>query len=353
MMKVSEFTIGVDLGDKQSVVCVLDSSGEIVQRLKVNTSMENFKRFFSSYSGQLVAIENGTHSPWVSRLLKEVGCQVLVGNARKLPSIWRSPIKTDFRDAEMLARIARFDPKLLYPIFHRNEHAQADLAIIKARDMLIQTRSGLVNHIRGAVKSFGERLPCCSTESFCKQAKDYIPEVLKPALMPLFAQLEQLNKTIKDYDRQIENLSKEKYHETELLKQVTGVGPITALAFILTLEDPTRFQKSREVGPALGLVPRKDQSGETDKQLRITKCGNIYLRQLLVNCAHYILGPFGPDCELRRFGEHISQHGGKIAKKRAIVAVARKLAVLLHRLWVTGEIYNPFYNSKTATENAA
>lgn len=353
MKTLFNFTLGVDLGDKQSVVCIIDSAGNVQESLKVASTKKAFKEFFTIYSGNLVALENGTHSPWASRLLKELGCQVLVGNARKLPSIWRSTIKTDFRDAETLARIARFDPKLLYPIFHRSEAAQADLAIIKARDMLIQTRSGLINHVRGAVKSMGQRLPASSAEAMAKRAKDHIPETLKPALIPLLTQIEQLNKTIKEYDRQIENISKEKYPETEVLRQVAGVGPITALAFVLTLEDPARFQKSREVGPALGLVPRKDQSGEMDKQLRITKCGNIYLRQLLVNCAHYILGPFGPDCELKRFGEKISQYGGKIAKKRAVIAVARKLAVLLHRLWVTGEVYDPFYNQPKAIKKAA
>ena len=346
-------TLGVDLGDKQSAVCIIDSAGNIQKKLQVATTMKAFKKFFSMYAGNLVAIENGTHSPWASRLLKELGCHVLVGNARKLPSIWRSPVKTDFRDAETLARIARFDPKLLYPIFHRSEAAQADLATIKARDMLVQTRSGLINHVRGAVKSMGQRLPASSAEAMAKKAKEHLPKILKKALMPLIKQIEQLNKAIKEYDRQIEKLSKENYPETQILREVTGVGPITALAFILTLEDSARFSKSREVGPVLGLVPRKDQSGEMDKQLRITKCGNIYLRQLLVNCAHYILGPFGPDCELRRFGERISQHGGKIAKKRAVIAVARKLAVLLHRLWVTGEAYDPFYNQSKKTQIAA
>lgn len=353
MEKISKFTLGVDLGDRQSVICVLDASGDVIEQSKVTTNKKAFKKYFDKYAGQLVAIENGTHSPWVSRLLKELGYQVLVGNARKLPSIWRSPIKTDFRDAEMLARIARFDPKLLYPIVHRDEQAQADLAIIKARDMLVQSRSGLINHVRGAVKSMGGRIPASSADSMHKKAMDHVPEILKPALLPVIEQLEKLTKTIKEYDRQIKNLSEEKYTETQALRQVTGVGPITALAYILTLEDPARFRKSREVGPVLGLVPRKDQSGEVDKQLPITKCGNIYLRQLLVNCAHYVLGPFGPDCELKRFGERLCQRGGKIAKKRAIVAVARKLAVLMHRLWVTGEVYEPFYNQRTPMKKTA
>jgi transposase len=143
----------------------------------------------------------------------------------------------------------------------------------------------------------------------------------------------------------IEQLCQEHYPETHHLRQVSGVGPITALAYVLTLDDPDRFRKSREVAPALGLVPKRDQSGDRDPQLRITKTGDSYLRRLLVGSAQYILGPFGPDCDLRRWGLKLAQRGGKNAKKRAVVAVARKLAVLLHHLWVTGEVYDPFYHS--------
>ena len=349
---LSEITIGVDLGDKNNVVCVLDSSGEVQEVFQVSNTKKAMHRCFSHYSGALVAIETGTHSSWISRLLKELNCRVLVGNSRKLRSIWQDPVKTDYRDAEMLARIARLDPKLLEPIEHRSEQSQADLSIIQARDMLVKSRADIINHIRGTVKAVGERIPSCSAPSFHKKAKEYIPEILKPALLPLIEQVSNLTKAIKEYEHQIEELSRNKYPETGVLRQISGVGPITALAFILTLEDSSRFAKSREVGPFLGLVPKRDQSGDMDKQLRITKCGNKYLRQLLVNAAHYILGAFGPDCELRRFGERIAQRGGKIAKKRAAVAVARKLAVLMHRLWVTGEEYDPFFNQGGLTKAA-
>lgn len=349
---VTEITIGVDLGDKQNVVCVLDSSGEVLEVFQVSNTKKAMRKCFANYSGSLVAIETGTHSCWISRLLKDLDCRVLVGNSRKLRSIWQNPVKTDCRDAEMLARIARLDPKLLEPIEHRSEQSQADLSIIQARDMLVKSRGDLINHIRGTVKAVGERIPSCSAPSFCKKAKDYIPEILKPALLPLIEQVSSLTKTIKEYDKQIEELNRTHYPETGVLRQISGVGPITALAFILTLEDSSRFAKSREVGPFLGLVPKRDQSGDMDKQLRITKCGNKYLRNLLVNAAHYILGAFGPDCDLRRFGERIAQGGGKIAKKRAVVAVARKLAVLMHRLWVTGEEYEPFYNQGGSTKAA-
>jgi len=349
---VTELTIGVDLGDKNNVVCVLDSSGEVHEVFQVSNTKKAMLKCFSNYSGALVAIETGTHSSWISRLLKEIDCRVLVGNSRKLRSICQDPVKTDYRDAEMLARIARLDPKLLEPIEHRSEQSQADLSIIQARDMLVKSRADIINHIRGTVKAVGERIPSCGAPSFHKKAKEYIPEILKPALLPLIEQVSSLTKTIKEYDQQIEELNRTHYPETGVLRQISGVGPITALAFILTLEDSSRFAKSREVGPFLGLVPKRDQSGDMDKQLRITKCGNKYLRKLLVNAAHYILGAFGPDCELRRFGERIAQRGGKIAKKRAAIAVARKLAVLMHRLWVTGEEYDPFYNQGGLTKAA-
>ncbi len=296
-----------------------------------------------------VAIEAGTHSPWVSRELERCGCKVLIGNPRKLRVIWSSVQKSDVRDAEMLARIARFDPGLLSPIRHRGEQAQADLAVIKARDILVRTRTGLVNHVRGILKSMGRRVPSCGTPSFARKAREHLPEVLLDPLLPILEQIEAITDKIRYYDRKIKALSEERYPETFLLAQVSGVGPITALAFILTLEEPQRFEKSRQVGVFLGLTPRRDQSGQTDKQLRITKAGNGYLRQLLVSGAHHILGPFGVDSELRRFGLRIAGSGGKNAKRRAVVAVARKLSVLLHRLWVTGEVYDPFYKRHNRT----
>lgn len=338
---MQSITIGMDLGDKKHQLCILDSNGRVMRTCQISNTVKAVKSFFSRYKGAVVALEAGTHSPWISRTLQEMGCKVLVGNPRKLRVIWNRTDKSDVKDAEMLARIARFDPGLLYPVQHRGEQAQADLAIIKARDILVQTRSCLINHVRGSVKSLGIRIPACSTDCFHKRAVEHIPETLIAALQPVVEQIEELCRRIKEYDKDIAKISKEQYPETECLRQVGGVGPVTALAYVLTLEEPERFPKSRQVGAFLGLTPKRDQSGEIDKQLRITKAGNKYLRQLLVGCGHYILGPFGSDCDLRRFGLRIAERGGKNAKRRAVVAVARKLAVLLHRLWLTGEVYEP------------
>jgi transposase len=341
-----KMTAGLDIGDKYSYLCLIDTeSGEVVEEGRLRTNPKAFRRRFASEQPMRIAIEAGTHSPWVSRLLEECGHEVLVANARKLRLIYANKRKTDEMDAENLARLARVDPKLLYPLKHRGQECQAHMAIVRSREALVGTRTQLVNHVRGTVKSFGGRLPKCPARSFHKRASEHIPEALLAALGPILEQIGSLTERIRQYDRQLEAISKEHYPETDLLRRVEGIGPLTALTFVLTLEDPHRFEKSRSVGAYLGLVPATDRSGDSDPQKRISKEGDQMLRKLLVSSAHYILGPFGSDSDLRRHGEKIASRGGKNSKKRAAVAVARKLSVLLHRLWISGEIYDPLYNT--------
>lgn len=347
-------TVGLDLGDRYSYLCMLDTeSGEVIEEGRLRTTPEAFGRRFSSEQPMRLAIEAGTHSPWVSRLLEECGHEVLVANARKTRLIYAEGRKTDRIDAEKLARLARLDPKLLSPIEHRGESSQVHLALIRSREALVRARARLINHVRFVVKPFGHRLPKCSAQSFHKKVASGTPEFLEPSLGPILETIGELTARIREYDHKLAALAEELYPETKLLEQVQGVGPLTALAFVLILEDPTRFASARAVGAYAGLVPGKDQSGDNDPQRRISRHGNELLRRLLVGCAHYILGPFGQDSDLRRHGEKIAQRGGKNARKRAIVAVARKLAVLLHRLWISGEVYDPLYNARRAGERAA
>lgn len=343
---MTNVTIGMDLGDKNHEVCVLDQKGHVMDRFAVVNTRKQLQKLFLPYAGALVAMENGTHSPWISRDLEALGCKVLVGNARKLRMIWARSQKTDVKDAEMLARIARFDRQLLYPIRHRSQQAQIDLEQIKARDLLVRLRTDLINHVRSTVKAIGERLPACSADCFGKRAQTFMPDSLRTVLMPLVEQIASLTQQIRGYKCKIEQLALTVYPETACLQQIQGVGLITSLAFVLTLESPDRFDKSRAVGPHLGLTPRQDQSGSCNKQLRISKEGDVYLRRLLVSCAQYILGRYGQDSDLRRYGERLVARGGRGAKRKAVVAVARKLAVLLHRLWSTGEVYQPLYNAR-------
>ena len=338
---------GIDLGDRYSHLCLLDTeNGEVIEESRIATNRQAFERRFSGAEPMRVGIEASTHSPWVSRILEDHGHEVLVANARKVRLIYGEGRKTDRIDAEKLARLARLDPKLLSPIKHRGETSQSHLALVHSRDALVGTRTKLVNHVRGTVKAFGGRLPKCTAQSFHHKVAEHLPRELAPALGPVLETIASLSERIREYDRRLEEVADELYPETKLLRQIHGVGALTALAFVLTLEDPSRFAKSRQVGPYLGLVPATDQSGKSDPQRRISKHGNELTRKLLVNCAHYVLGPFGEDSDLRRHGEKIAERGGKNAKKRAVVAVARKLSVLLHRLWVTAEVfYEPLYNA--------
>ena len=350
-----KMTAGLDLGDKYSYLCLIDTqSGEVMEEGRLRTSPETFRRRFASEQSPMrIAIEAGTHSPWASRVLEECGHEVLVANSRKLRLIYSNKRKTDEIDAENLARLARVDPKLLYPLKHRGKESQAHTAIIRSREALVSARTQLVNYARGTVKSFGGRLPKCPARTFHNKAPEHIPEALWPALEPILKQIGSLTQRIRDYDRQLETISREHYPEIELLRQVEGVGPLTALTFVLTIEDPYRFEKSRSVGTYVRLVPARDQSGDRDPQKRISKEGDEMLRKLLVSGAHYILGPFGSDSDLRRHGEKIASRGGKNAKKRAVVAVARKLAVLMHSLWISAEVYEPLRNAHSAGSQAA
>ena len=345
-----EVAVGLDVSDKWTRVCgVAMDSGETLEEGRVRTREDALRERFGGGRRLRIALEVGPHSPWMSRVLEELGHEVLVANASKVALIYGHSRKHDRVDAESLARLARMDPKLLHPIRHRSQSAQEDLAVIRSRDLLVQSRTRLINHVRGSVKAVGRRLPSCDAEAFARRVAGEIPPGLKPALEPILVQIAALSQAIRDYDRRIERLARQ-YGVTELLVAIQGVGALTALTYVLVLEDPTRFAQSRTVGAYLGFARRLDDSGEVRSELRISKEGDTLLRRLLVHCAHYILGPFGPDCDLRRFGERIAARGGSFAKKKAVVAVARKLAVLLHRLWITGEVYDPFYDARRKGE---
>jgi transposase len=331
----------------------LDENGEIIREQKIPTTPEGMQQAFGKMARSRIAMETGTHSPWVSRVLTELGHEVIVAHAQKVRLIVKSRRKDDRLDARTLARLARIDPELLSPVQHRSAQAQLHLAEIRARAGLVSARTALVNAARGLVKSYGERLRKCGTQQVSRETTSGLSAGLREALEPLMQEVESLNERIKEYDRRIEKMAKETYPETELLKQVKGVGDLIATTYVLTVEDPHRFRKSRDAGCFVGLQPGRRNSGESEPQLHITKEGDEYLRTLLVQGAHYILGPFGEDSDLRRWGLKLSARGGKNAKKRAVVAVARKLAVLLHRLWVSGEVYEPLRNSQKAMSAAA
>ena len=306
---------------------------------------EALRQRFQREKRMRIVLEVGTHSPWISRLLEGLGHEVVVANARRVRLIADAQDKDDPVDAETLARLGRSDPRLLRGIQHRSVSAQIDLATLRSRDALVRSRSLLIAHVRGLVKSIGARLPACSAEAFANKASPALPEALRSACAPVLEIIAQVSAAIRGADRQIETLCRSKYPVADrFAQQVDGIGHLTALAYVLTLENPQRFARSRSVGPYLGLCRKRRKSGDADPQLGITKAGDPYLRRLLVQCAQYLIGPLGPDCDLRRWGLHLAA-GGRSAKKRAVIAVARKLAVLLHHLWVSGRDYDSFHES--------
>jgi transposase len=345
--------VGLDLSDECSHFCVRRGDGLQIEAGKVFMVNEDLSKLFTKWKGCRLVIEAGCHSPWVGRLGRTCGMEVIVANPRQVDLISKSNSKTDANDAALLARLA-VTPELLSPIIHRSKQAQSHLAVVRSRDVAVRTRTGLINHVRGTLKSSGFRAPSASSKSFGGRVSASIPSELQAALLPIVCLLKTVNEQIKMFDKEIERLGQEEYPVTQLLRQIAGVGPVASLTFVLTVDDPTRFTNTREVGAYVGLVPKKKSSGESDPQLHITKAGDREMRRLLVLCANYILGRQGPDCDLKRFGMKIAGDGtSKIAKKKARVAVARKLAVLMLHLWKTGEVYDPLYLAKQREQAVA
>jgi transposase len=343
----------MDLGDRSSHYCILNEAGEVIWESKLPTTPKGMEEVFGRIPRSRIALETGTHSPWVSRQLTQLGHEVIVAHACNVRLIGESSRKDDRLDARTLARLARIDPALLSPVRHRSAKAQIHLTVIRARATLVSARTVLVNAARGLTKSYGARLPKCGSEQMNREIAQGLSQELREALDPLLAEIESLNERIAEYDQRIEKVAKEVYPEAALLRQVKGVGPLIALTYVLTLDDPHRFRRSRDAGCFVGLRPGRRNSGMSEPQMHISKEGDRYLRTLLVQGAHYILGPFGQDSDLRRWGLKLAERGGKNAKKRAVVAVARKLAVLLHKLWVSGEVYEPLRNSQKAMRSVA
>ena len=346
--------IGVDLGDKKHHVCVTDKDGNILCEKTISNTSQQVRQLCHEHRGALFAIEVGTHSPWISRLIEASDCTCLVANARKLRAIYQNDRKCDEYDARMLAKLARVDPELLSPIQHGSEARQLHRLSITLRDSLVRQRVNIISTIRFSLKSLGVRIPGCSTPYFAGRCRDALGgTAMLETVEACLDALEGLNTQIKALNKQIAETAAKHYPETKLLEQIGGVGPITSLSFVLAVGQPERFKKTRDVGAYFGLVPRRDQSGQSDKQLPISKAGNRTLRRLLVQCAQYIMGSFGPDCDLRNYGLNLAAKGGRSAKRKAVIAVARKLAVLMLQLWKTGEPYDPLRNApKLKSPNA-
>lgn len=340
--------MGLDVSDRYSTFCAVDSAdGEQLEEGKVMTRPASLEKWLGGVPRMRVVVETGTHSNWIARLLRRLGHEVIVADARRLRFIYKADLKDDRIDARMLAKVGRLDVSLLHPVRTRSERTGRELAVLRSRDAVVDVRTTLISSVRAQCKSHACFLPTCDADVFAKRCRDRVPAELRSAIAPLIDVIAELTVKLREYDAVIERLCEE-HPETAKLQQVAGVGDVTSLTYVLVIDDPHRFAKSRDVGPYLGLTSRRDASGQSNRQLGITRAGDKLLRRLLVNAAHYVLGPFGPDTDLRRWGLSLASRGGKHGKKRAVVGVARRLAVLLHRLWVSGETYEPLRTKPAA-----
>ena len=332
--------IGMDLGDRMTQLCVISKEGEVLEEARVRTATPALESYLRRRKPCRVVLEAGSQSPWVQRLVRSCGHEAVVLNPHKVRVIAESVGKSDEADAAVLADLGRIGLGQLRVIEHRSEQAQADMAVLRARGLLVKQRTMVLLHVKGTLKANGYQV-VGRGERALWAAVAALPERLRGALVPLREQAMTLRLQIAGYDRMVGELIAQRYPEANALQQIPGVGPITSLTFVLTLGDSGRFRRSRQVGAYVGLIPKRRQSGKSDPQLGITKAGDKELRRLLVQCSQYILSRKRADSDLQRWGLTKAE-GGKNHRKRAVVAVARKLAVLMHRLWVTGEVYEPF-----------
>jgi len=344
-------TIGLDLGDSVCTLCRADAKGHLSDAGTVPTRRAAMRAYFAKLPPSRVVLEASLQSNWIAGLLEELGHEVHVINPRQLKLIAQSMSKTDRNDARILARIGRADLGLLRPTYRHGRESLKARALLNARRNLVQVRTRLVNSVRSCAKVFGHALRSGAVENFETIAARGLPAELLAIVKPQMQCIASIAEQIDGYDKEIERLGEEAFPQTNLLRQIHGVGPQVSLAFVAAIEEPSRFKRSRDVGPYLGLTPRRDQSGEKDPVLPITKQGDGSLRSLLVTAATHILRKSAPDSDLKRHGQRVAKGRTSKDRGRARVAVARKLAVVMHRLLLTGEVYKPLHVSgdKAAT----
>jgi len=342
MLKRNASALGLDLSDRTFNFCRLTEGTSPPVEGKRRLTKLDLSEVWALYPADVVVIEAGTPSSWVADHLVSLGARVIVADPRKLRAVTADVRKSDLRDARMLARLGLADEDLVAPTYVRSVAHRRWMALLKARDQLVRVRTATILEVRSQVKVAGGRLPPCTTKGF-ERCQALLPADLAPLLGPSFDVIRSVNVAISQLDDQIEAAGKAD-PDVQRLRRVHGVGPITALAFVAVVGDPTRFARTRDVGAYLGMVPGRSQSGDDDPQMRITKAGCGFLRRLLVQCAQFLIGPFAKDCTLRRKGlALVERMGPKLGRRKAVIAIARKLAVVLLSLWKRQTDWQPLH----------
>ena len=341
--------IGLDLGDKSMCFRVVDGEGRVLEEGASTTSSTEIAVFAKRHPGAEVLMEAGGNSPWVQREFCKQGLKAVVTKADILCG--RRRRKNDPTDAAELAELMRMNSNRIVEVEHKPEDVAVDFVLLKARDTLVKSRTAAINFVRGELKTFGVRIQPMDADCFGRRAAPHVPAELRRALKPMIDEIVGLTARIKSYEKNIKKAVATTYPQAKrFVDEVYGVSDVVALAFVLTIFNPERFRRARDVGPYLGLEPKERSSGTIKPQLGVSKAGNPFMRKLLVQSAHFLLGGFAVNEErsgdLREWGMSLKRRGGKAAKKRAAVAVARKLAVAMLASWKSETPWDPRYASK-------
>jgi len=335
---------GMDLHQWHTDVCVLGDDGVVQERARFLTNRERLERFFRGRKPMRVVMEAGGSSPWVARLVESCGHEVLVCNPRNVRVIAESTLKTDERDAETLARLARLDEGVLGSVRPRSEEAQQLRNELKVRGALVETRTKLINTTRGILRAMGYVVHGGSSRKFTGRVRQMeLPDELARTVMPLLSQIDSVSEEIGRCEEKLQERVKE-MPEVRLLEEIPGVGPIVALYFVASVDDPDRYLSPRNVASFFGLRPVMRSSGKRSYYGRITRHGDPEMRRLLIQAAHALMRS-NTRCRLQDWARDLEARKGKA---KAMVALARKLAVLMVRLWRAGEVFEPYPNQKAA-----
>ena len=347
MMKRNQSSLGIDLSDKSLNFCRMTAAEDVVAEGKVALTAAKIAGLWREHGAvDIVVLEAGTPATWVRELLCELGARVIVADPRKLQAVTSSVRKSDERDARMLARLGLADEELLAPTYVRAPEHRRAMALLKVRDQQVRMRTATVLEIRSMVKLAGSRMASCDAEAL-HEHEDAVPGELKDVLAPAFETLRTLARSIDKLDELVKEEGK-KFPVVARLAKIDGIGPVTALAFVAVVGDPARFERTRDIGAYIGLVPRREQSGQADPGRRISKAGCGFLRRLLVQCAQVVCRPRGKDTALRRWALGRLELAGKPGKRKIVVAIARKLAVLMLSLWKSGQAWTPLHRVAAA-----
>lgn len=330
--------IGLDISMKETSVCIIDNEGKIIKETTVKTEPKDIAKYIKSTKLMIntVALESGNLSHWLVRELKKLNVPIICVDARHIAAILSTTInKTDKNDARGIAQAVRCN-------MYREVHAKSTDAVDKnthlvARRLIVDQRTNLTNAIRGILKAYGIKISAnATTNAFFENVQVLISELeedVQISIKELLNTAEILHNQVKRFNKMIIKLSKDD-KEVKRLQTVPGIGPITAISFKAEIDDPYRFKKSRLVGAYLGMTPKQYSSGETSKQGRISKCGSKELRHLLMEAGFVVLTRSQKWSRLKIWGLRLMKKSGI---KKAALAVGRKLAVIMHRMLVTGE----------------